>query len=81
MPTAAGSASSRSVHDGDTTLGYFNGYDRAANADAPLYLSLLQSTVPDAIAFGSSRLSLGRTAEHDEPPERSPFKAALTDAA
>jgi hypothetical protein len=100
-----------SVHDGDTTLGYYIGYDRAANAEAPLYLSLLQSTVQDAIAFGSSRLSLGRTAlepkaklgakpeplscavrhrvsalnwittaltrtaEHDEPPERSPFKA------
>ena len=106
-----------SVHDGDTTLGYYIGYDRAANASAPLYLSLLQSTVQDAIAFGSSRLSLGRTAlepkakmgakpeplscavrhrvsalnwittaltrtaEHDEPPERSPFKAAPADAA
>lgn len=105
-----------SVHDGDTTLGYYIGYDRAANAEAPLYLSLLQSTVQDAIAFGSSRLSLGRTAlepkakmgakpeplscavrhrvsalnwittaltrtaEHDEPPERSPFKAVPTDA-
>ncbi len=100
-----------SVHDGDTTLGYYIGYDRAANADAPIYLTLLQSTVQDAIAFGSTRLSLGRTAlepkakmgckpeplscavrhrvsalnwivtaltktaEHDEPPERSPFKA------
>ncbi|MDR7272512.1 hypothetical protein J2X20_005195 [Pelomonas saccharophila] len=100
-----------SVHDGATALGYYIGYDRAANADAPIYLSLLQSTVQDAIAFGSTRLSLGRTAlepkakmgckpeplscavrhrvsalnwittaltktaEHDEPPERSPFKA------
>lgn len=100
-----------SVHDGDTALGYYIGYDRAANADAPIYLSLLQSTVQDALAFGASRLSLGRTAlepkakmgckpeplsctvrhrvsalnwittaltktaEHDEPPERSPFKA------
>ena len=106
-----------SVHDGDTTLGYYIGYDRAANAEAPLYLTLLQSTVQDAIAFGSTRLSLGRTAlepkakmgckpeplscavrhrvsalnwittaltktaEHDEPPERSPFKAAPVDAA
>lgn len=101
-----------SVHDGDTTLGYYIGYDRAANAQAPLYLTLLQSTVEDALAFGTPRLSLGRTAlepkakmgckpealscavrhrvsalnwivtaltrtaEHDEPPERSPFKAA-----
>jgi hypothetical protein len=100
-----------SVHDGETTLGYYIGYDRAANAEAPIYLSLLQSTVQDALAFGSTRLSLGRTAlepkakmgcrpeplscavrhrvsalnwivsaltrtaEHDEPPERSPFKA------
>ncbi|PTT76025.1 GNAT family N-acetyltransferase, partial [Pelomonas sp. HMWF004] len=51
-----------SVHDGDTTLGYYIGYDRSANADAPIYLTLLQSTVQDAIAFGSTRLSLGRTA-------------------
>lgn len=100
-----------SVHDGATTLGYYIGYDRAANADTPIYLALLQSTVQDALAFGSTRLSLGRTAlepkakmgakpeplscavrhrvsalnwittaltktaEHDEPPERSPFKA------
>lgn len=100
-----------SVHDGDTVLGYYIGYDRVANADAPIYLTLLQSTVEDAIAFGASRLSLGRTAlepkakmgckpeplacavrhrvsalnwivsaltrtaSHDEPPERSPFKA------
>ncbi len=99
-----------SVHDGETALGYYIGYDRAANADAPIYLALLQSTVEDAIAFGARRLSLGRTAlepkakmgckpeplacavrhrvsalnwivsaltrtaSHDEPPERSPFK-------
>lgn len=101
-----------SVHDGCTALGYYIGYDRAANAQAPIYLTLLQSTVQDAIAFGASRLSLGRTAlepkakmgckpeplacavrhrvaamnwlvsaltrtaSHDEPPERNPFKAA-----
>lgn len=100
-----------SVNDGETALGYYIGYDRAANADAPIYLALLQSTVEDAIAFGARRLSLGRTAlepkakmgckpeplacavrhrvsalnwivsaltrtaSHDEPPERSPFKA------
>jgi hypothetical protein len=100
-----------SVHDGPTALGYYIGYDRAANAGAPIYLALLQSTVQDAISFGASRLSLGRTAlepkakmgckpeplacavrhrvsalnwivsaltrtaSHDEPPERSPFKA------
>lgn len=100
-----------SVNDGDTALGYYIGYDRTANADAPIYLALLQSTVEDAISFGARRLSLGRTAlepkakmgckpeplacavrhrvsalnwivsalartaSHDEPPERSPFKA------
>lgn len=100
-----------SVNDGETALGYYIGYDRAANADAPIYLALLQSTVEDAITFGARRLSLGRTAlepkakmgckpeplacavrhrvsalnwivsaltrtaSHDEPPERSPFKA------
>jgi hypothetical protein len=51
-----------SVSDGSTALGYYIGYDRAANAQAPIYLALLQSTVKDAIAFGASRLSLGRTA-------------------
>lgn len=51
-----------SIHDGDTTVGYYVGYDREANAQAPIYLTLLQSTVEDAIAFGTSRLSLGRTA-------------------
>lgn len=101
-----------SVSDGPTALGYYIGYDRATNAEAPIYLSLLQSTVEDAITFSASRLSLGRTAlepkakmgckpeplacavrhrvsalnwivsaltrtaSHDEPPERSPFKAA-----
>ncbi|MET0333299.1 MAG: GNAT family N-acetyltransferase [Rhizobacter sp.] len=99
-----------SVDDGDTALGYYIGYDKAANGDAPIYLTLLQSTVEDAIVFGARRLSLGRTAlepkakmgckpealacavrhrvsalnwivsaltrtaSHDEPPERSPFK-------
>ncbi len=99
-----------SVKDGTTAVGYYVGYDRAANAEAPIYLTLLQSTIIDAIAFGASRLSLGRTAlepkskmgckpeplacavrhrvsalnwitsaltrtaSHDEPPERSPFK-------
>jgi hypothetical protein len=50
------------VADGDTTLGYYIGYDRPTNETAPVYLSLLQSTVQDAIAFGTARLSLGRTA-------------------
>lgn len=98
------------VGDGDTAIGYYIGYDKETNAEAPIYLTLLQSTVEDAIALGAKRLSLGRTAlepkakmgckpeplacavrhrvsavnllvsaltrtaTHDEPPERSPFK-------
>jgi hypothetical protein len=98
------------VADGATAIGYYIGYDRATNADAPVYLTLLQSTVEDAIGFRAQRLSLGRTAlepkaklgcqpeplacavrhrvsalnlivsaltrtaAHDEPPQRSPFK-------
>jgi len=101
-----------SVSDGATAIGYYIGYDRATNADAPVYLTLLQSTVEDAIGFRAQRLSLGRTAlepkaklgcqpeplacavrhrvsalnllvsalvrtaAHDEPPQRSPFKKA-----
>lgn len=99
-----------SVADGATAVGYYIGYDRATNAEAPVYLTLLQSTVEDAIGFRAQRLSLGRTAlepkaklgcqpeplacavrhrvsalnllvsalvrtaAHDEPPQRSPFK-------
>lgn len=42
--------------------GYFIGYEPEANETLPIYLSLLQSTVDDAIAFRAQRLSLGRTA-------------------
>ena len=42
--------------------GYVIGYEPEANETLPIYLSLLQSTVDDAIAFRASRLSLGRTA-------------------
>ena len=98
------------VKDGPTALGYYIGYDRQTNQQAPVYLALLQSTIQDALRFGATRLSLGRTAlepkakmgckpeplacaarhrvgavnglvtaltrtaMHDEPPERSPFK-------
>ena len=105
-----------SVGDGETAVGYYIGYDRETNTQAPIYLTLLQSTVEDAIALGARRLSLGRTAlepkakmgckpeplacavrhrvsalnllvsaltrtaAHDEPPERSPFKKAAESA-
>ena len=51
-----------SVKDGATALGYYIGYDRETNQRAPVYLTLLQSTIEDALRFGAARLSLGRTA-------------------
>jgi hypothetical protein len=52
-----------SIRDGDTALGYYIGFDRAAAADGlPIYLRLLHATVADAIGWGCKRLSLGRTA-------------------
>jgi hypothetical protein len=51
------------VRDGDTAIGYYIGFDRAAAADGlPIYLRLLHATVADAVAWRCSRLSLGRTA-------------------
>jgi hypothetical protein len=52
-----------SVRDGDTAIGYYIGFDRAAAATGlPIYLRLLHSTVGDAIEWGCKWLSLGRTA-------------------
>lgn len=50
------------LRDGETAVGYNIGFDRQAALDIPIYLSLLQTLVADAISFGSRRLSLGRTA-------------------
>jgi hypothetical protein len=51
------------VRDGSTAIGYYLGFDRALAAEGlPLYLRLLHATVADAIAWRSTRLSLGRTA-------------------
>jgi predicted N-acyltransferase len=50
------------VRDGETAVGYYIGFDRAANAEFPLYFRLLQAVVEDAIKLGCRRLSLGRTA-------------------
>jgi hypothetical protein len=50
------------VRDEETAVGYYIGFDRKANAETPIYFRLLQSVVDDAIKFGCSRLSLGRTA-------------------
>jgi hypothetical protein len=50
------------LKDGDTAVGYYIGFDSAANAEMPLYFRLLQAVIEDAIALGCTRLSLGRTA-------------------
>jgi hypothetical protein len=50
------------VRDGETAVGYYIGFDRAANAEFPIYFRLLQAVVGDAIKLGCRRLSLGRTA-------------------
>jgi hypothetical protein len=52
-----------SIRDGDTAIGYYIGFDRAAAAEGlPIYLRLLHATIADAIAWRCTRLSLGRTA-------------------
>ena len=52
-----------SVRDGDTAIGYYIGFDRAAAAEGlPIYLRLLHATIEDAIHWRCTRLSLGRTA-------------------
>jgi hypothetical protein len=51
------------VKDRDTTIAYYIGFDReAASSGLPIYLRLLHATIADAIDWGTSRLSLGRTA-------------------
>ncbi len=52
-----------SLRDGDTAIGYYIGFDRAAAAAGlPIYLRLLHATIQDALAWRCRRLSLGRTA-------------------
>jgi hypothetical protein len=48
--------------DGPVAVGYHVGFDRARNAEVPIYFRLLRAAVGDAIALGATRLSLGRTA-------------------
>lgn len=51
-----------SVADGDTSLAYHIGFDRAAAAELPIYLRLLHAGIADAIALGCKQISFGRTA-------------------
>jgi hypothetical protein len=48
--------------DKQRAVGYYIGYDKAANETAPIYLTLLASCVNDAIDYGAQELSIGRTA-------------------
>lgn len=50
------------LKDGKTAVGYYIGFDSAANAEMPIYFRLLQTVIEDAIELGCERLSLGRTA-------------------
>src|SRR6185295_15979911 len=51
------------LRDGPTAIAYYIGFDRAAAVEGlPIYLRLLHATIGDAISWGCTRLSLGRTA-------------------
>ncbi|MBE7466907.1 MAG: GNAT family N-acetyltransferase [Planctomycetes bacterium] len=50
------------LKDGETAVGYYIGFDYAANETLPVYLRLLQAVIADGLALGCRRLSLGRTA-------------------
>jgi hypothetical protein len=50
------------VKDGATAVGYYLGYDRAANETTPLYFRLLYAAVETSLAMGCRRISFGRTA-------------------
>lgn len=50
------------LRDGETVIGYYIGFDYAANAEIPVYLRLLQAVVEDAMRMGVRRVSFGRTA-------------------
>jgi predicted N-acyltransferase len=50
------------IKDKHRAVGYYIGYDKPTNDQASIYLSLLSSCVNDAIEYGVSELSIGRTA-------------------
>lgn len=51
-----------SLKDGDTSVGYYIGFDYELNQKCPIYFRLLQVCIDDAIQFGCRRVSFGRTA-------------------
>ncbi len=50
------------IKDDLDAIGYFIGFDHAANGRMPVYFQLLHAVVGDAIESGCRRLSFGRTA-------------------
>ncbi len=50
------------VRDGDQVIAYQVGFSSKANADVPLYFSLLHAAIGDGIALGAKSISFGRTA-------------------
>ena len=50
------------IHDGDTAVGYFMGYDPKVNRIVPVYLRLLHAVVEEALRAGRHFVSFGRTA-------------------
>lgn len=51
------------IREGSTAIAYYIGFDRTvASEGLPIYLRLLHTTIGDAISWGCTRLSLGRTA-------------------
>ena len=50
------------VRDGAAAVAYYMGFDRAANASAPVYFRLLYAAVELSLAMGCRRVSFGRTA-------------------
>jgi predicted N-acyltransferase len=50
------------IRDGSTAVGYYMGFDRAANEEVPLYFRLLHAVIETSLAMGCRRISFGRTA-------------------
>ncbi|MBS0660105.1 MAG: GNAT family N-acetyltransferase [Verrucomicrobia bacterium] len=50
------------LRDGETAVGWYMGFDRAAAAEMPLYVRLLHAVIAESLRLGCRRLSLGRTA-------------------
>lgn len=50
------------VKDGNLGIAYYVGIDYAVNEQHPIYLSLLQLSVEDALTMGCRKISMGRSA-------------------